>query len=89
MTDTITVTINGRAVVFERDELFQKWPIRYRNGDVVLNKDDCDEWECWVINGSHSGGGSFTPEGAVEELQEQADQWAHTLRELARIGGET
>ena len=87
MTNTITVTINGRAVVFTRDDSCQQWPIRYRNGDVFLDKDDCDEWSCWVIDGCHSGGCAFTPEGAVTELQEMANPWAPVLRELARIGG--
>jgi hypothetical protein len=88
MTDTITVTINGRAVVFERSF----WPHEevkcYRNGDVMLISNDWDGWTIYA--GDKAYGDHFCDaQTAVDCMTDEANSWAPVLRELERLGNKT
>jgi hypothetical protein len=93
VTDTITVTINGRAVVFKRDgyetpisDHSIRWP-KYRNGITTFIKHSDREWVC-CIGRESSGWYAGNPEVAYEGLVRQSKSWAPVLRELARLGGD-
>jgi hypothetical protein len=83
MTDTITVTINGRAVVFERMKT-RGSAVIYANQSLRIEK--LDGLFCAFCNSERSLWFD-TPELAVDRLQRRANSWAPVLRELARIGG--
>ncbi len=87
MTDTITVTVNGRAVVFERIES-EAVCMRYINGGMVLIEDY--HWELWdaEVSGRYISLEAKSAEEAMRNLTSQAAAWLPVLRELARLGGE-
>lgn len=82
--DTITVTINGRAVVFERIDSPRS--IVYANGDMRLATDGTIHM---ATVGDVGSGITSDHQSAIDSLINRANEWAPVLRELARIGGET
>lgn len=81
--DTITVTINGRAVVFER--INSPRSIVYANGDIRLATDGTIHM---AIVGDVGSGITSDHQSAIDSLINRANEWAPVLRELARLGGE-
>lgn len=99
MTDTITVTINGRDVVFERIPTHPASdnPENYRaylNGETCIAFDTSDgSWTAKVCGKQLSEGcGDWVLSAgeAISKLRDEAKEkdWAPVLRELARLGGE-
>lgn len=83
MTDTITVTINERAVVFERIDSPRS--IVYANGDIRIATDGTIHM---AIVGDVGSGIASSHQAAIDSLISRANEWAPVLRELARLGGD-
>jgi hypothetical protein len=82
--DSITVSVNGRAVAFELHSLGPHHKL-YENGEVNLM---VTNGRCYVNVGGPPVSGTVgdTPQEARERYVDEASEWAPVLSELARLG---